>query len=189
MRHPAVAGKFYPKSAKLIREEIEKDFLSSIGPGTIPKLGTSGDRSIVGVVVPHAGYVYSGGVAAHAYGAIAEDGFPKTFVIIGPNHSGLGSPVATTTEDFETPLGIMKVDREITDKLGKIIVDDPSPHRYEHSIEVQIPFIQYFSNDVKFVPISMAAQDYETAKEVGQELRQAIAGRDVVIIASSDLSH
>ena len=78
MRHPAVAGKFYPKSAKLIREEIEKDFLSSIGPGTIPKLGTSGDRSIVGVVVPHAGYVYSGGVAAHAYGAIAEDGFPKT---------------------------------------------------------------------------------------------------------------
>ncbi len=117
------------------------------------------------------------------------DGFPETFVIIGPNHYGTGSPVATTTDDFRTPLGTIKTDEDIVGRLGKLIVDDPSSHRMEHSIEVQIPFIQYFSKDAKIVPIAMAAQDYETAMEVADELKHACKGKDVVFIASTDLSH
>jgi AmmeMemoRadiSam system protein B len=94
-----------------------------------------------------------------------------------------------TSEDFQTPLGKMQIDHEIVDKMDGVVVDDPMAHRYEHSIEVQIPFIQYFSEETKIVPIAMAAQDFETAKEVAEELKRAIDGKDVVIIASTDFSH
>lgn len=189
MRSPAVAGQFYPYGPDQVREEIERLFLSGLGPGEVPELNEGGARTIAGAVVPHAGYTYSGPVAAHVYAALAKDGFPETFVVIGPNHSGFGSPVAMTTENFRTPLGTVNIDTEITERLGRLVVDDPTPHRYEHSIEVQLPFIQYFKEDVKFVPISMAAQDYETAAEVANELKNACQGRDVVILASTDFSH
>jgi AmmeMemoRadiSam system protein B len=189
MRPPAVAGKFYPRSERLVKDEIERLFVSYLGPGEPSQLNPDGPRSIVGAVVPHAGYTYSGAVAAHVYGALAKDGFPETFVIIGPNHNAFGSPVATTIEEFSTPLGTVNIDEEIVHKLGKIVINDPLAHRFEHSIEVQLPFIQYFSNDVKFVPIAMAAQDYETSKEVADELKRACKGKDVVFIASSDFSH
>lgn len=187
MRAPAVAGKFYPLSERQTLEEIGKLFESSYGE--IPELNGDGKRSIVGAVVPHAGYVYSGPVAVFTYAALAEDGFPETFVIIGPNHHALGAPVAVTSEDFQTPLGKMQIDHEILDNMDSVVVDDPMAHRYEHSIEVQLPFIQYFSEETKIVPIAMAAQDYETAKEVAEELKQAIEGKDVVILASTDFSH
>lgn len=187
MRQPAVAGKFYPRTGGQVRDEI--DHLYDAYLGKRPVLNENGPRSIAGLVVPHAGYVYSGPVAAHAYAALAEDGFPETFIVIGPNHSGMGSPVAMTTEDFETPLGRVRVDKEIVSRMGRLIADDPMAHRYEHSIEVQLPFIQYTNKDVTFVPIAMAAQDYETAVEVAEEIKGACRGRDVVIIASTDFSH
>ncbi|NLT38690.1 MAG: MEMO1 family protein [Methanomassiliicoccus sp.] len=187
MRAPAVAGKFYPQSEKQTLDEIGKLFETSYGK--IPELNGEGKRSIVGAVVPHAGYVYSGPVAVFTYAALAEDGFPETFIIIGPNHHALGAPVAVTSEDFQTPLGRMQIDLEIVDRMKSVVVDDPMAHRYEHSIEVQIPFIQYFSEEVKIVPIAMAAQDYETAKEVAEELKHAIGSKDVVILASTDFSH
>lgn len=187
MRSPAVAGKFYPRTDKQVNEEIGHLFDTSLGAR--PTLNREGMRNIVGLVVPHAGYVYSGPVAAFAYDALARDGFPETFVVIGPNHHALGAPVAMTTDDFETPLGRVRVDQEIVKHLGRSIVDDPIAHRYEHSIEVQLPFIQYFNEEVKFVPITMAAQDFETAKKVADELRRAIDGKDVVVIASTDFSH
>ncbi len=189
MRYPAVAGQFYPKNEKALRNEIERCFTSTLGPGQVPKLNKDGPHKIAGAVVPHAGYPYSGPVAAHVYAALAEDGFPDTFVVIGPNHNGFGAAVSTTTEDFQTPLGIMKNDVEITNKLGPLVQNDPVAHRYEHSIEVQLPFIQYLSKDAELVPIVMYAQDHETAKEVGKEVRKACEGRKVVVLASSDFSH
>jgi MEMO1 family protein len=187
MRAPAVAGKFYPRSEKQVRQEIERLFDSYAGGA--PSLNGSGPREIVGMVVPHAGYTYSGPVAAHAYAALARDGFPETFVVLGPNHSAFGSPVAMTSEDFETPLGRVEIDQDIVGRLGRLIADDPLAHRYEHSIEVQLPFIQFFNSKAKFVPVAMAAQDYETAKEVAEELVRACEGTDVVFIASTDFSH
>ncbi len=172
-----------------MRDEIERCFTAMIGPGKLPKLNQDGPHKIAGAVVPHAGYPYSGPVASHIYAALAEDGFPDTFVIIGPNHNGFGSPVSSTTEDFLTPLGEMKNDTEITKSLEPLIQNDPVSHRYEHSIEVQLPFIQYFSKDAKLVPIVMYAQDFETSKEVGKEIREACKGKSVVVLASSDFSH
>lgn len=187
MRQPAVAGKFYPRTEMQVRGEI--DHLYDTYLGRRPRLNTAGPRKIVGLVVPHAGYVYSGPVAAYAYAALANDGFPETFVIIGPNHSGMGSPVAMTTEDFDTPLGKVRVDKDMVKRMGRLITDDPLAHRYEHSIEVQLPFIQHIKEDITFVPIAMAAQDYETAVEVADEIKNASRGRDVVVIASTDFSH
>jgi aromatic ring-opening dioxygenase catalytic subunit (LigB family) len=100
-----------------------------------------------------------------------------------------GSPVAMTDADFETPLGRVEIDQEIVDRLGRLVADDPLAHRYEHSIEVQLPFIQFFSDKAKFVPVAMAAQDYETAREVAEELAKACKGKDVVFVASTDFSH
>jgi AmmeMemoRadiSam system protein B len=188
MRYPAVAGRFYSSKEKALRKEIEECFRSKIGPGEVPAL-SQGRGSIVGAVVPHAGYMFSGPVAAHVFDAIAKEGFPETFVVLGPNHHGVGSGVAMTSEDFKTPLGTIEVDKELAKKLRGWVDEDPSAHQQEHSIEVQVPFIQYFSSKAKFLPICMAFQDFETAKELGTRLRKACEGRDVIVLASSDFSH
>jgi AmmeMemoRadiSam system protein B len=188
MRHPAVAGQFYASKEAALRLEIEKAFSSPIGPGAVPT-PKPGRGDIVGAVCPHAGYVFSGPVAAHVYGAIARSGIPDTFVIIGPNHHGIGAGVAMTTEDFSTPLGVAQVDRDLASRLRGLVDDDPTAHLHEHSVEVQVPFIQYFAPKAKILPITMLFQDYETAKELGDALRKAVAGRSVIVIASSDFSH
>jgi AmmeMemoRadiSam system protein B len=140
--------------------------------------------------VPHAGLMFSGMVAAHFYARLAEDGFPKTFVIIGPNHSGSGSGIALLRDDFETPMGVAKVDRELASQIcDGLVQDDPVAHYFEHSIEIQLPFIQYFTDEFTFVPISMSFQDFENASDLGETIRRTTAGRDVVVIASSDMSH
>lgn len=189
MRRPSVAGMFYADDEKLLRKQIEDCYLGPLGPGSLPKLAQGG-RKVMGGVAPHAGYVYSGMVAAHLYARIAQDGMPKTFVVLGPNHTGRGSGVAVTTEDFQTPLGIVKIDRELAKAIRRDLVDeDAEAHRGEHSIEVQLPFIQHISPDFSFVPICMGFQDYDTAASVGKTVRNAIKGKDVVVIASTDLSH
>jgi MEMO1 family protein len=188
VRYPAVAGQFYAGKEASLRREVEACFNSPIGPGHLPKL-EAGPRNIVGVVVPHAGLVYSGPVAAHVYAALATDGFPETFVIIGPNHNGIGAGVATTDEDFETPFGVVSIDQDIVSKLKGVVENDPVSHRFEHSIEIQLPFIQYIKRDIKIVPISMGYQDYETAVDTAKAIKKAIIGHDVCIIASSDFSH
>jgi len=188
MRYPAVAGRFYHAKESSLRAQIEDCFKSPLGPGSVPALG-QGRGDIVGAVVPHAGYMFSGPVAAHVYGRIAQEGYPETFVIIGPNHHGMGGQGAMTTEDFATPLGVCKVDKELAKKLEGYLDNDPAAHALEHSVEVQVPFIQYFSAEVRFLPITMAYQDYEVAKELGAILRKACAGKDVVFLASSDFSH
>jgi AmmeMemoRadiSam system protein B len=190
MRYATVAGQFYQGTETGLRREIESCFLHELGPGRVPAINPKGERRIRGIVSPHAGYMYSGPVAAHAYAALAEDGFPEVFVILGPNHHGVGSGIAITTHDFETPLGVMKNDKDLAAAMRKDLIDDSMlAHRHEHSIEVQLPFIQYFSRECTFVPVSMMMQDSKSALRVGQVIREAIAGRDAVVIASTDLSH
>ena len=189
MRHPAVAGQFYEGDERALRTQIEDCFKGPLGPGGVPQL-KKGPRKVIGGVAPHAGYMFSGMVASHLYSRLAKDGFPETFVILGPNHTGRGSGIAITTDDFETPLGVAKVDREMAKAMRKDLVDeDANAHHFEHSIEVQLPFLQYFSNDFKFVPVCMGFQDIEAAESVGGVIRDASKGKDVVVIASTDMSH
>jgi AmmeMemoRadiSam system protein B len=189
MRRPAVAGQFYADEREALLSEVEGCYASPLGPGRLPtELGEK--RRLSGLVVPHAGYTYSGPVAAHAYLALAEDGLPETFVILGPNHTGYGEPLAVGTEDFETPLGVARVDMELAqDLIGGKLQEDMEAHQFEHSIEVQLPFLLHLRQEVKFVPICMGAQDYQVAKEVGSILAEVLRGRDVVVIASTDFSH
>jgi MEMO1 family protein len=179
MRIPAVAGMFYPGNGEELRRLISQ--LTPEAPA--PKIDARG------VVVPHAGYVYSGGVAAKVYSSI--EGAP-TFVILGPRHSWEGSAVAVSTQPWKTPLGVVDVDHDLIDLLPPGIIDhDEVAHFREHSIEVQVPFLQYFFKDFKIVPIAIGLQDYETVKEVANEVTAAIENyrRKAVIVASSDFTH
>jgi len=189
VRRAAVAGQFYSSSRSALIKELEQCFLSPLGPGELPQVVKDGPRKIVGAVVPHAGLVFSGPVAAHVYAEMAADGMPETVVIIGPNHTGHGKAVSASSEDFETPLGIVRSDRDIVGRLKGVVEIDRAAHLYEHSLEVQLPFIQYLDPEVKVVPIVMGRQDLIMARETAKVLREACAGKDVVILASSDLSH
>jgi len=191
VRYPAVSGTFYEGNREALIRRIEWCFKSPPGPGRLPSETPQGRRrNIRGLVVPHAGYMYSGPIAAHAYLSLWEDGLPSVFVIIGPNHYGTSSLVSTSDEDFMTPLGTAKIDRQLISEIrGGLIEIDDEAQLNEHSIEVQLPFLQYMSPDVLFVPLCMGAQDLESTREVGMKLKRALKGRDAVIIASSDFSH
>ncbi|MEM2567976.1 MAG: AmmeMemoRadiSam system protein B, partial [Candidatus Bathyarchaeia archaeon] len=133
-------------------------------------------------------------VAAHAYYNLASDGKPDTVVLLGPNHTGYGSALAMMNEGFwRTPLGDVEVEGETANKIikeARIIDVDDSAHRYEHSIEVQLPFLQYlFGSTFKIVPICFLMQDLHSAREVGQAVARAVAGKNALIIASSDMTH
>ncbi len=189
MRTPAVAGQFYPSSKEELKKQIEKCFLSDLGPGRLPE-NLERERDTVGAVVPHAGYIYSGYEAAHVYLELAKQKTPDTVVILGPNHTGYGSTVAVSNETWTTPFGDVEVDEVIADRLFRdcgIIDQDELAHRFEHSIEVQLPFLQYIYKDFKFVPISVGIQDTGTVREIGGCLAR-IKG-DILIIASSDFTH
>jgi AmmeMemoRadiSam system protein B len=189
IRRPAVSGMFYAGTAGELREQIEWCYKHELGPGTIPRVNSRGLRNIVAVVVPHAGYYYSGPVAAHAYKELAEDGVFDTAVILGPNHTGYGYPVSLWAGGgWSTPLGEVEVDKKLAQRLlGDVIEADEIAHIHEHSIEVQLPWLQYLYGKVKIVPITMLAQDIETARIVGKSIGQA--GDNLIVIASSDLTH
>jgi MEMO1 family protein len=193
IRKPAVAGLFYELDPESLRKQIEWCFKNQLGPGSTPEMGD--ERNIKGVIAPHAGYVYSGPVAAHSYHEIAEDGFPETFVILCPNHTGMGSGVSTMNQgSWETPLGLVDIDGEFADRMIKhanIIDSNPEAHLREHSAEVQLPFLQYLNPNFEFVPVTMWMQDFETSTEIGNAIEKAASelGRDVVVIASTDFTH
>ncbi len=190
MRYPAVAGAFYERSRDALLRQIRECYTHPLGPGRMPEVSKGTPRRLVGLVVPHAGYIYSGPVAAHSYAALAMDGWPSSFVIFGPNHHGQGAPLATTTHDWQTPLGIVPIDADLNAAISKPpLEDDILAHRDEHSIEVQLPFLQALSDRIRFVPVCMAFQEYEIASEVGGLVADAVAGKDVVLVASSDFTH
>ena len=188
-RKPAVAGMFYAGTAGELEEQIGWCYKHELGPGTIPRVNSKGLREIVAIVVPHAGYYYSGPVAAHAYKELADDGVFDTAVIVGPNHTGYGYPVSVWAGGvWTTPLGEVEVNKELSKRLlGDVIKADETAHIHEHSIEVQLPWLQHLYKKVRIVPITMLAQDIETARIVGKSIGQA--GDNLVIVASSDLTH
>ncbi|HTY75769.1 MAG TPA: AmmeMemoRadiSam system protein B [Candidatus Nanoarchaeia archaeon] len=194
LRRAVVAGSFYESKPEALRKQVEACFLSELGPGKLPTVNSAGSRQILGMVCPHAGYVYSGPVAANAYFSLAQDGKPETFVILGPNHTGYGNPLSAMRDgSWQTPLGNVQIDTEIADAIAEetsILDFDEVAHRHEHSIEVQLPFLQYlYGNAFKFVPICFLMQDLETAKEIGKGLAEVIANKNAVVIASSDFTH
>jgi len=190
VRRPWVAGAFYPAEPDRLRQAIEESFTHKLGPGK-PVGSASAERRIVSVVCPHAGYMYSGHVAAHSYHDLAAEAKPRSAVIIGPNHTGIGSAVAMMNRGaWETPLGRVEIDGELADAISGASDIDDSAHRREHSIEVQLPFLQYiYGLDLKLVPICMGFQDIETSAEVGRAVGEAVREIDAVLVASTDLTH
>ncbi|RZN42203.1 MAG: MEMO1 family protein [Methanophagales archaeon ANME-1-THS] len=181
MRRAVVAGAFYEGERRSLMNQLQNCFSG------IPR---EKDEGIIGAVVPHAGYMYSGRVAASVYAKLPR---ADSFVILGTNHQGIGSLIAVSKEAWGTPLGEVEVDQAFVDALPKQLIDvDETAHRYEHSIEVQLPFLQYlFDKNFQFVPIAIALTDEETVREIGDDLAHTIAQIDkkVVLIASSDFSH
>ncbi len=145
-------------------------------------------------MAPHAGYEYSGPVAAHSYLHVSSLRSPDLIVVVAPNHYGIGSGVATFRDgEWETPMGRMRVDEEAASMLvndSGIVAFDPEAHRMEHSLEVQLPFLQQIYGDsVPFLPVSLLFQDVDTARTVAESLVKVVEGRSAVLVASSDLTH
>jgi len=199
-RRPAVAGTFYNGDPDLLTKDIERCFLNPHGPGRIPIIHRQQEHKgdVIGLVAPHAGYIYSGPAAAHAYNRLAADGLPETVVILGPNHHGLGQAAAiASATNWLTPLGTVHIDTEVAEAIlssSKFALEDDEAHLKEHSIEVQIPFLQFIGgHKVKIVPISIShltLQDaIALANDVGSAIANALEGKNALIIASTDLSH
>ena len=187
MRYPAVAGRFYPLERDVLTAELNWCFSSEQGPGLPGK--SSGKRSISAIMAPHAGYRASGTNAAHAYKAVAEDGLPEAYVIIGPDHYGVPFDFVMCGDPYVTPLGECKIHDQIAGRLSELIPNSPSAHMREHSVEVQVPFIQFIDPDARIVPVIMRRQDPVSAERLASAVRRACEGYDVIVIASSDLSH
>lgn len=190
IRTPAVAGMFYPKTQQELKSTIRDCFLHDYGPRKLPP---TQDEKIVGVICPHAGYMYSGPVAANSYYAISSLK-PDVVIILGPNHWGIGCNVATMKEGlWRTPLGDVEVDTDAAieiNKISKLIELDFFSHSRDHSLEVQLPMLQeIYSHKFKILPIILINQSYNAAKEIGLAISEMAKNRRVVIIGSSDFTH
>jgi AmmeMemoRadiSam system protein B len=194
VRRPRQAGAFYEASPDALKRQIEDCFMGKLGPGVLPEVAETATRRVIGLVCPHAGYMFSGPVAAHAYYKLAYDGKPNVVVIFGPNHTGYGSGLAVMNEGvWRTPLGDVEVDSETANQIvheSNIVDVDDSAHVEEHSIEVQLPFLQYlYDSSFKIVPICFLMQDSPSAKEVGEAVARVLENKKAIIIASSDMTH
>jgi len=181
IRNAAVAGQFYPASVPDLKAMIE-----AMVDETVEK------EEVIGLLMPHAGYPYSGPVAGVT---ISRVKFKDTFIIMGPSHTGMGKPFSIMAEGiWRTPLGEVEIDSELSKKLlatSSYLQADTTAHLHEHAVEVQIPFLQYFKPDIKIVPIILAYAPAEAYKEIGKDIAMAIKelNREVVIIASGDMTH
>lgn len=181
IRKPAVAGQFYESSPSRLTRQVN-GFLEA----------DAKKESAIGIVSPHAGFMYSGRVAGAVYSRIK---MPRTFVLIGPNHTGLGQPVSLMSSGvWQMPTGELKIDEGLAGELKRcsdIVVEDSLAHRMEHSLEVQLPFILQYSSDVSIVPVTMMPVPLDVCRLVGEAIADAVKKADyaVTIIASSDMSH
>jgi AmmeMemoRadiSam system protein B len=180
-RTPAVAGQFYYDSASKLTHQVEQ------------YIDRSAKREkVIGIVSPHAGLIYSGHVAGAVYSSID---FPDTFLLIGPNHTGLGSNISLMASgEWEIPIGVFQIDEKISYKIAMnmpFVSKDTRAHMFEHSLEVQLPFIAYFSKGVKIVPIVMLSASLKECRILGEGIAESIktVSYSVVIVASSDMSH
>lgn len=188
-RPAAVSGVFYCADPDALRGQVEWCFRHPLGPGRLP--APWGTGRVMVLVVPHAGLAYSGPVAAHAYLRLAGARRPGVVVVVGPDHSGAGPPSALCPEErWQGPLGDVSTHHPVKDALQKNgIPMDARGHRREHSIEVQLPFLQYMGYDGPVVPIVMADQGVTSVEHLTCALAASLAGHDAVLIASTDLSH
>jgi AmmeMemoRadiSam system protein B len=180
-----VAGSWYPGTAKAVVAEVE-EYLRAAGRQSVP-------GRLVGLISPHAGLRYSGPVAAHAYSLLSgRSGL--TVVLIGPSHRFAFDGVAVWARGgFETPLGVVPIDEELARALLSLdprAADEPRPHREEHCLEMQLPFLQHLVGDLRIVPALMGSQSRSEVDRFATALAEAVGERrDVVLVASSDLSH
>ncbi|MCK5450614.1 MAG: AmmeMemoRadiSam system protein B [Candidatus Omnitrophica bacterium] len=180
VRVPAVAGRFYPEDKESLEEELNLMF-----PTVIEK------TKAIGAIVPHAGYMYSGKVAGAVYARL----LPKsTYIIISPNHTGVGSRFSLSEDLWQTPMGTVSINRELLDRISDeagILEVDPTAHAAEHSIEVQLPFLQRISPGFDIVPLTVRIGNVPELKKIAESIAKAINDieADAMIIASSDMSH
>jgi MEMO1 family protein len=189
-RRPAVAGQFYAAEGRELARQIESCFTDPRGPGALPTRHRSPERRVVAAVVPHAGYAYSGAIAAHVYARVAAERPPASALILGVDHHGASQGAALSARPWLTPLGPTPVDLELVRALehGPVAVDERA-HAREYSIEVQLPFLEYVLPRPAFVPLEVAFGPFDFLAEVGKIVRDAVADRDVLLLASSDFSH
>lgn len=196
VRRAAVAGQYYPADEAALRYQLERCFRHHEGPTKLPSRETAPMKGVVGAIMPHAGYKYSGPTAARVMHAIAPLGVPEVIVLLGPNHHGAG-PVLALPEAWawETPLGQVRIHQTLAEELapmlaGKGLEWSDAAHQREHSLEVIVPFCQYlYGNGIFLLPVAMEDQSLETSTALGAALAQLLAQRSALIIASSDLSH
>ncbi|MBI3920316.1 MAG: AmmeMemoRadiSam system protein B [Armatimonadetes bacterium] len=195
VRRPAVAGRFYEGNQLALRKEIEDCFLHPLGPGQLPDFPVKQPRTLLGLVSPHAGYMFSGPPAARAYLELAREKPPDLVVILGTKHRSEGPDLSVWGGGpWVTPLGEVQVDRRCIEALtsdSHLFQLDASAHYGEHAEEVQLPFLQFIYGDhaPPVVPVSYGADKVDTILQSGQRLASALIGRSALIIASTDLSH
>lgn len=181
LRHAAVAGRFYPADRAALLEELA----SYLSP-------SEAAEPALGCIAPHAGYIYSGPVAGAVYANIKV---PQRCVVLCPNHTGRGRPLAIMSSGaWQTPLGPVEIDSDLANALKQqfpLISEDSEAHRGEHAIEVQLPFLQKRSPHLSFVPIALGTGNFETLEKLGESLAGVLKAQDeeVLIVASSDMNH
>ncbi len=186
IRQPAVAGRFYPANPQRLRAEVES---YTAAPAEAP---AEVKIRALGCVVPHAGYMYSGHVAGAVYRRLE---FPQQMVILCPNHTGMGEPLAIMSEGaWQTPLGEIAIDEELATELKRqmpLLSEDDVAHRAEHALEVQLPFLQVLAPGFQFVPIAVGTSNFEVLSSLGVVIGNTLAkrGERSLVIASSDMNH
>jgi AmmeMemoRadiSam system protein B len=181
VRNPAVSGRFYSADPIQLIEDIKTYTIKSLEK-----------KSVLGIISPHAGFIYSGKVAGSVYSSIK---IPETVILIGPNHTGEGPPVSIMTKGcWKSPFGSIEID----EKLAQILIDgepifkkDTQAHIKEHSLETQLPFLQFFRKNIKIVPICLKRIGFDQCTQIGQSIADSIKkyDKEVLIVASSDMSH
>ncbi|MGC8631411.1 MAG: AmmeMemoRadiSam system protein B [Thermoprotei archaeon] len=196
VRRPSALG-FYPMNGPDLRHAINAAATSKFGPGyPLTPVKGKDEIKILGFVVPHAGYSFSGPIAAHAYAELSTQGAPDSVIIIGPNHLGYPGTYIMKEGKWETPFGIIDVDTNIAssiiDRVNGHVDTNPLAQEGEHSIEVQIPFLQSVLGDkFKLVPISMGTYTQAVVKTLGEAIAASAkgSGKDIVFIATTDMTH
>ncbi|MBL7084725.1 MAG: AmmeMemoRadiSam system protein B [Candidatus Omnitrophica bacterium] len=182
IRRARVAGQFYPASPIALRKQLD---------GLVEKKAKK--EEALGLVSPHAGYIFSGKVAGICFSQVK---LTESVIILGPNHAGLGAPFSIMAQQaqWQMPMGDVEVDVELAEEIlkeSKYLAQDVGAHTYEHSIEVQLPFLQYFLSEVKIVPIILSSADVNTYDEIGKAIAKILkeTKQKCLIVASSDMTH
>ena len=185
LRHPAVAGRFYPGDPDDLRAEALGYLSQASG-------ANQAAMRAVGCIAPHAGYIYSGHVAGAVFARVEV---PRRCIVLCPNHTGMGRAVAVMSDGaWQTPLGDVPIDAELAGALKRrfpVLQEDSAAHRAEHAAEVELPFLLLRQPELRFVPIALGTSQFEVLEQLGKALGDVVAAQKdpVLIVASSDMNH